>query len=30
MSDYLELDVRVLDDARLYAEFDAMRMKASQ
>lgn len=29
MSDYLELDVRVLDDARLFAEYDAMRQKAA-
>jgi len=30
MSDYLDLDVRVLDDARLFAEYDSMRQAASK
>jgi hypothetical protein len=29
MSDYLELDTRVLEDARLFAEYDAIRTKAA-
>jgi len=30
MSDYLDLDVRVLEDVRLFAEYDAMRQTASK